>query len=220
MLYIVSTPIGNLGDLSFRAVEILKQVPLIAAEDTRQTGILLKHYGITTPMISYHSQSGSLKLEKLLEHLQAGQDLALVSDAGTPAISDPGGELIREALKLDIAITAVPGPSAFLNALVLSGFSTKTFKFAGFIPHKKGRQTFIQSLKESDCTTVFYESSHRIQKLMNELLLILGSEREICVARELTKMFEEVLRGPLSEVSAKILSKTPKGEYVVVVRTS
>ena len=218
MLFIVSTPIGNLEDTSLRAIRTLKEADLVAAEDTRCTQILFNKYEISTRLISYHSQSGVMKLDKILAELKAGKQVALVSDAGTPGISDPGYPLILAAIEAGIEVIHVPGPSAFLAALTVSGFPINKFQYWGFIPHKKGRQTFMANLKETPLTTVFYESSHRIQKLLREMLEILGGERQICVARELTKKFEEVLRGPLSEVNAQIQSKEPKGEYVVVVK--
>ncbi|MDD4351766.1 MAG: 16S rRNA (cytidine(1402)-2'-O)-methyltransferase [Candidatus Gracilibacteria bacterium] len=218
MLFIVSTPIGNLEDMSFRAIRTLQEADLVAAEDTRCTKILFNKYEIGTPLISYHSQSGVMKLDKILGELKAGKNVALVSDAGTPGISDPGYPLISAALEAGIELQAIPGPSAFLTALTVSGFPINRFQYLGFIPHKKGRQTFIENLKTADLTTVFYESSHRIQKLLSQMTEILDSQREICVARELTKKFEEITRGTLHEVNEHIQSKEPKGEYVVVVK--
>lgn len=217
MLAIVSTPIGNLEDITLRAIKELQAADLILAEDTRTSSILLKKHGIEKRMISFHAQSPEKREDEILALLAEGSHLALITDAGTPGISDPGERLIRRAVAAGIQVVAFPGASAVLTALVVSGLPTAAFTFLGFIPHKKGRQTFIKQLAVSPHTTVFYESVHRIQKLLPEMLALLPPETPIAVARELTKMFEEVHRGTLAEVAAVISAQKPRGEYVVVV---
>ncbi len=217
MLSIVATPIGNLGDITARAVKELQAADMIVAEDTRMTLRLLKHLEIQKPMISLHAQSSQSREDEVMGLLTNGGHIALVTDAGTPGISDPGERLIRRAIAEGIEVTALPGPTAFVPALLLSGMSLSSFTFLGFIPHKKGRQTFIKGLLETEHPVVFYESVHRIQKLLREMMEFLPGDTPVAVARELTKMFEEVVRGPLSDVAAKVEAATPRGEYVVVV---
>ncbi len=213
MLYIVSTPIGNLDDITFRAIEILKSVDIIACEDTRHTKILLSKYEIGKKLVSYHQHSGEIKTAQMIDWLAEGKDIAIVTDAGTPGISDPGSKLIAEAIKNRIEVTSIPGPAAFVSALSLSGFDTSEFTFIGFLPHKKGRQTKLKEIAETKRTVVLYESVHRIKKLLRELNETIP-EREICVCRELTKKFEEIYRGKAREMIDKI---TEKGEFVVVI---
>ncbi len=218
-LYIVATPIGNLEDLTLRALRILKEVDLILCEDTRKTYILMDRYGIKTRLLSYHQHSKLKKLEQIIELLKNGKNLALVSDAGTPGISDPGGKLVQEVWKKladKVAIIPIPGPSAVTAAASVSGLPTDKFLFLGFPPHKKGRNKFFQKIANADETVIFYESTYRILKSLDELKNIIG-ERQIVVCRELTKIFEAIYRGAISEVIKKLQSDTTKGEFVVVV---
>lgn len=212
-LYVVATPIGNLSDISLRAIKVLQEVDLIACEDTRHTLQLLNHLKIKKPLISYHQHSGRIKLEKIIEELKEGKDIALVSDAGTPGISDPGEYLIAEALKDGISIEAIPGATAAITALVLSGLGTTKFVFYGFLPHKKGRQTELKLIAQEEKTVIIYESPYRIKKLLGELLEFCG-DRRVSISRELTKKFEETYRGKISEVLPKIKEK---GEFVVIM---
>jgi len=219
--YIVSTPIGNLEDMSFRAVRVLKEVDLILCEDTRVTGKLLKHYDIQNKTQSYHAQSKLYKIDQIIDLLSEGKNIALVSDAGTPTISDPGILLvqkIKEELK-DVKIIAVPGASALLSAMVGAGINSHEFVFLGFLPHKKGRETLFREIENSKRTVVFYESVHRIEKTLESLKNILGDERKIAIARELTKMFEETVTGNASEVLNYFTINKDKirGEFVVIV---
>jgi len=215
-LFIVSTPIGNLGDITFRAIDTLKNVPMIAAEDTRHSKILLSHYGIQTPVISYFEHNRFSRIPKIIDHLTLGKDLAVITDAGTPGISDPAYKLIREALKYDITIESIPGASASLAALVSSGLPTDRFLFEGFLPPKKGRQSRINKIKDENATCIYYESPKRLQRTLKQLLEILG-DRPAVVARELTKLHEEIVRGTLSELVVHFSQKTPKGECVILV---
>jgi 16S rRNA (cytidine1402-2'-O)-methyltransferase len=215
-LYIVSTPIGNLEDITFRAVKILSAVDLIAAEDTRKTKILLDHYQISKPMLSYFDHNERFRATQLVEKLLAGQSIALVSDAGTPGISDPAYRIVRDSIDHGILIVPVPGASALLAALVVSGLPTNNFVFEGFLPVKKGRKTKLEFLKSEKRTIVLYESPHRIVKTLRELLEYLG-DREIVLAREVSKKFEEILRGRTSELLSKTASSTPRGEFVIVL---
>ena len=217
VLYIVSTPIGNLADITLRAMEVLKQVDLIAAEDTRHTGILLKNYGITTPLTSYHDFNKGKKAPELIQKILSGNSIALVSDAGTPGISDPGYLLIKLAIEKEIQIIPLPGPTAFISALVVSGLPTDKFVFEGFLPSKtQKRKKRLAELAPEKRTLIFYESPYRLLKFLEELKQIFG-ERRICVARELTKKFEEVKRGTISEVLEYFQKGKVKGELVVVV---
>jgi 16S rRNA (cytidine1402-2'-O)-methyltransferase len=219
-LYIIATPIGNLEDITLRAIRLLKEVDLILCEDTRQTGKLLEKYEIRKPTLSYHQHSKLQKIEQITELLRNGKNLALVSDAGTPAISDPGGKLVEAALRElgdEILIIPIPGPSAVITAASISGFPTDKFLFLGFPPHKKGRSKFFQKIAETEETVIFYESTYRILKSLEELRAAAG-ERQIAVCRELTKMFETIYRGNVSEVILKLKSDITKGEFVIIAR--
>lgn len=221
-LYIIATPIGNLEDITLRALRVLKEVDVILCEDTRTTQKLLQKYDIATPTLSYHSHSGLAKVEKIFELLEGGKNLALVSDAGTPTISDPGVLLVsqvKEKFGNDVAIVPVPGPSAVIAALSASGLPSSDFLFLGFLPHKKGRETLFKEIALSKRTTVFYESPHRILKTLESLKKHLGDNRKIVLARELTKIYEEIVTGTAQELLMyfeKNKNKV-KGEFVVMV---
>ena len=216
-LYIVPTPIGNLGDITFRALEVLKSVSLILAEDTRTSGKLLKHYDIPTPLRSYHMHNEHRILDQLVTRMKAGETMALISDAGTPGISDPGFLLIRECIQEGIGVNCLPGATALIPALVNSGFPTDRFVFEGFLPLKKGRQTRLKLLSEETRTLIFYESPHKILRTLGQFVEYFGPDRLISVSRELTKMYEETLRGTTSEILAHFENNPPKGELVLVV---
>ncbi len=216
-LYIVPTPIGNLEDMTFRAISVLKSVSLILAEDTRNTGILLKHFNIDTRMKSHHAHNEHKSLESVLELLEGGQEMALVSDAGTPGISDPGFLLVRACLSKNIGVETLPGATAFVPALVNSGLPCDRFVFEGFLPPKKGRHTRLENLKEEERTIVFYESPHRIAKTIAQFGEYFGMERQISVSREISKKFEETIRGSITECLAHFNSKKVKGEMVIVL---
>jgi len=217
MLYIVATPIGNLKDITLRAIEILKSVDLIACEDTRHTKILLERYNIKTPTTSFFQHNRITKGQYILALLKQGKDIALVSDAGTPGILDPGYNLINLAIKNNIEITVIPGPSAFVNALVLSGKPAHKFIFEGFLPNRTlARKNRLKALSKLDCTLVFYESCHRILATLEDIQEAFG-EQEIVCCRELTKKFEEVKRGSARELSGYFESQKPRGEFVVVI---
>ena len=216
-LYIVSTPIGNLEDITLRALRILKEVDLIAAEDTRHTLLLLRHFGIQKPLTSYFEGNELKKREWILSRLNQGDRIALVSDAGTPGISDPGFRLIRIAIENQVPIIPVPGPSAAITALSVSGLPTDAFLFKGFLPHKsKKRRDLLKELENARETIIFYESPHRISETLRDILEILG-DREIVLTRELTKIHEEILRGRVNEVQTKIVERQLKGEITLVV---
>ena len=215
-LYVVATPIGNLEDITFRAVETLKKVNFIACEDTRVTSILLKNYNITQELISFNAQSESRKIEYVLERIKNGEDCALVSDAGTPCISDPGVRLVNETIKNEIEIVGLPGANAAIMALSISGLPTDSFIFEGFLPQKKGRQKKLKELSGETRTIVLYESTYRIEKLLNELAEHMP-ERFVVVCRELTKKFEENWRGYPKELLEMFPEKTNKGEFVIIV---
>ena len=216
-LYIVATPIGNLQDVSARAVETLKSVDVIACEDTRQTGKLLAHYGISKPLTSLHDHNERARTPQLIEQLTSGQSVALVSDGGTPLVSDPGWHFVRKAIDAGIAVSWIPGPSALIGALVLSGLPTERFIFEGFLHATAGRKRArLEALKDEERTVVIYESPHRVVKTLTEIREVLG-DIQVAVARELTKMFEEVRRGSVSELIAHFEQKPPKGEFVIVV---
>ncbi|HEX4638959.1 MAG TPA: 16S rRNA (cytidine(1402)-2'-O)-methyltransferase [Chthoniobacterales bacterium] len=217
MLYVVATPIGNLGDLTFRALEILKDVDLVAAEDTRHSGILLKHYQIAKPLISFHEHNEAMRTAQLVERLAAGEKIALITDAGMPGVSDPGARLIRECIKRGLDFTIVPGPSSILTALVGSGFSAERFFFAGFLPNKSGgRERELRSAAAREETTIFFESPYRLTKTLKASIDIL-QDRQLCVARELTKKFEEFRRGRAAELLAHYEAHPPKGEIVLLI---
>jgi 16S rRNA (cytidine1402-2'-O)-methyltransferase len=217
MLYIVPTPIGNLKDITLRALETLKEVELILAEDTRTTSNLLNHYQITKPLSPYHQHNEHRVLQHLIDQLSQGKKMALVTDAGTPGISDPAFLLIRECIKLGIKVESLPGPTAFVPALVNSGIPSNRFVFEGFLPLKKGRQTLLKKLAEEDRTMIFYESPVRLVKTLQEFIQYFGADRYCCISRELTKLFEENKRGNLQEVRDHFKEKNPKGEIVIVV---
>lgn len=216
-LYLIPTPIGNLEDITLRAVSILKSVDVILAEDKRTSGNLLRHLGISKPMQSYHIFNEHQTIQRLVERLKKGETMALMSDAGTPGISDPGFMLVRDCVKEGITIECLPGPTAFVPALVNSGLPTDRFVFEGFLPHKKGRQTRLQSLTEETRTMIFYESPHRLLKCLEQFAEVFGRDRQASVSRELTKIFEETVRGTLDEIIAYFSEKNIKGEIVIVV---
>ncbi|OQX95630.1 16S rRNA (cytidine(1402)-2'-O)-methyltransferase, partial [candidate division KSB1 bacterium 4572_119] len=215
-MYLVSTPIGNLKDISFRALEVLSNVDLIAAEDTRRASILLNHYEIATPKTSYFDFNKEKKTPGLIRQLTGGKSIALISDAGTPGISDPAFYLVREAIKESINIEAIPGATAFIPALVVSGLPTDRFAFEGFLPVKKGRQTRLKELAEEKRTLIFYESPNRIIKTISHLCEYLG-DRKVSISREITKKFEQVYRGTLNEFNEKPETIKQKGEFVIIV---
>jgi 16S rRNA (cytidine1402-2'-O)-methyltransferase len=215
-LYIVATPIGNLDDITFRAIETLKNVDLIACEDTRRTKILLEKYGIAKNLVSYYNYNERQRAEELLRELKSGKNIALVSDSGTPGISDPGYVIIKRAIQENITVVPIPGATAFVCALVASGLPMDEFVFVGFLPHKKGRKTKLEKLSQEERTIIIYESPHRILKTLNELIEYFG-DREIVIAKELTKVHEEFFRGKISEVLKKLTPDKIKGEFVIVV---
>ena len=217
-LYLVPTPIGNLEDITLRAIRILKEVDLILAEDTRTSKPLLKHFEITTPLQSHHLYNEHEKVNLIIQELKFGRTIALISDAGTPAISDPGFLLVRECIKNDIDVETLPGATAFVPALVNSGLPCERFSFEGFLPQKKGRQTKLESLVEEPRTMIFYESPHRLIKTLNSFADYFGEERKASVSREISKMFEENRRGTLRELIDYFEQKTIKGEIVIVVQ--
>ena len=218
MLYLVPTPIGNLKDITLRALELLKEVDLILAENTRNTSHLLNHYGIVRPLSPYHQHNEHKVLQHLVNQLLEGKKIALVTDAGTPGISDPAFLLIRECIKTGVPVECLPGATAFVPALVNSGIPSNRFIFEGFLPVKKGRQTLLKRLAEEDRTIIVYESPVRLVKTLQELILYFGPDRQCCVSRELTKMFEENKRGSLQEVAEYFNLKSVKGEIVIVLQ--
>jgi 16S rRNA (cytidine1402-2'-O)-methyltransferase len=217
MLYIVPTPIGNLADITFRAIEVIKAVDVVLCEDTRTSGILLNHYGISKPLSPYHQHNEHKILQHLVDQLISGKTMALLTDAGTPGISDPAFLLVRECVKNDIAVNSLPGATAFVPALVNSGLPINRFVFEGFPPLKKGRHTLFTQLSTETRTMVFYESPMRLVKTLEEMARYFGDDRPCCVSRELTKKFEENKRGTLKEVAAHFSEKAVKGELVLVV---
>lgn len=217
MLYIVPTPIGNLADMTFRAVAVLKEVDLILAEDTRTSGVLLKHYEISKPLQSYHQHNEHQVTERLVAQLQEGKSMALLTDAGTPGISDPAFFIIRACIKADIRVECLPGATALIPALVNSGLPSDSFCFEGFLPLKKGRHTLLSALANENRTIILYESPMRLVKTLHQLMEYFGEYRPCCVSRELTKKFEENARGTLKEVHDHFKQKTVKGEIVVVI---
>jgi 16S rRNA (cytidine1402-2'-O)-methyltransferase len=216
-LYLVPTPIGNLADITFRAVEVLNSVDLILAEDTRNSGRLLKHYDIKTPAKSHHAYNEHREIEQILTRLKAGERMALISDAGTPSISDPGFLLVRAALHAGIAVECLPGATAFVPALVKSGLPSDRFIFEGFLPHKKGRKTRLERICQEDRTVILYESPHRLLKLLGELKQTAGANRQVSVSRELSKLHEETVNGSVEEVVKHFEQNNVKGEVVVVM---
>ncbi len=216
-LYLVPTPIGNLGDITFRAIEVLKSVNKILAEDTRNSGVLLKHYDISTPMESFHAFNEHHRTQQIIDRIHGGETFALITDAGTPGISDPGFLVVREAVKAGIKVECLPGATAFVPALVKSGFPTDRFVFEGFLPHKKGRQTKFKMLAEETRSIVLYESPHRLIKTLTQLAEFLGEDRRVSVSRELTKKFEETITDTLPEVIRYYGENTMKGEFVIII---
>lgn len=216
-LYLIPTPIGNLEDITLRAIRILKEVDLILCEDTRTSKPLLKHFEISTPLLSYHIFNEHQKIESIIDRIKMGENIGLISDAGTPGISDPGFLLVREAVKNGIEVDTLPGATAFVPALVNSALPMDRFCFEGFLPHKKGRQTRLEKLKEEERTIVLYESPHRLIKTLTQLSEYLGSDRQASVSREISKMFQENKRGSLESLIEYFSSKTIKGEIVICV---
>lgn len=217
MLYLVPTPIGNLKDITLRAIEVLKEVDLILAEDTRNTSKLLNHYQITRPLSPYHQHNEHKIVQHLVDQLKAGKKIAVVTDAGTPGISDPAFLLVRACIKADVRVECLPGATALIPALVNSGIPTNRFCFEGFLPLKKGRQSLMKQLSEESRTMVFYESPMRLVKTLEEMIGYFGADRECSVSRELSKLYEENKRGSLQEVAEYFKDKTVKGEIVIVV---
>ena len=216
-LYLVPTPIGNLEDITFRAIRILKEVDLILAEDTRNSGKLLQHYEINQPMHAYHMHNEHKVVDKFVQRLKNGESMALISDAGTPGISDPGFLLTRACLESGIRVECLPGATAMIPALVNSGLPSERFVFEGFLPVKKGRQTRLLALKEEGRTMIFYESPHKLLRTLEDLITSLGNDRPASVSRELTKIYEETVRGSLSEILEYYKENPVKGEFVIVV---
>ena len=220
MLYVVATPIGNLGDITLRAIESLRSVDVVAAEDTRRSGMLLKHLGIKKPFISYHEHNEATRTPELVERIARGENVALITDAGMPGLSDPGLRLIRECIKREVPFTIIPGPSSILTALLGSGFSTQTFSFRGFLPVKSGqRERELRAAAEREATVIFFESPYRLTKTLAACVDIMP-HRQLCVARELTKKFEEFRRGAASELLEYYQAHPPKGEIVLVISGS
>ena len=216
-LYIVPTPIGNLQDMTLRGIDVLKEVDLILAEDTRTSGKLLKHFGISTPLMSHHMHNEHRKLNSIIDRLLSGETMALITDAGTPSISDPGFLLCRACVQNSIEIDCLPGATAFVPALVQSGLPTDRFVFEGFLPPKKGRQTRLKQLAEDPRTIVFYESPHKLIKTLGQLMEYFGEERAAAVSREISKLHEETIRGNLGELVKHFGEQPPRGEFVIVV---
>lgn len=217
MLYLVPTPVGNLEDITLRALRVLKEADLILAEDTRTSGLLLKHFDIHRPMLSYHKFNEHQTVERIVERLQAGETVAVISDAGTPGISDPGFLVAREAARAGVEVSCLPGATAFVPALVASGLPCDKFCFEGFLPQKKGRQTRLQQLAEEPRTMVFYESPHRVVKALTQFIEIFGAERPVAVCREISKVHEDIVRGTLAEALAHFNEHEPRGEFVIIV---
>ena len=216
-LFLVPTPIGNLKDITLRAIEVMKQADLILAEDTRTTGKLLKHFEIDTPMQSHHMYNEHKSISRIQDRLGRGEEIALVSDAGTPGISDPGFLLVRASVEAGYEVTALPGPTAFVPALVSSGIPCDRFVFEGFLPVKKGRETRLKLLAEEQRTMVFYESPHKLLKTLGQFEEYFGQDRVVAIGREISKLHEEIVRGSIAEVKAHFLRKSPKGEFVIVL---
>ncbi len=217
MLYIVPTPVGNLEDISLRALKVLREADLILAEDTRTSGQLLKHFDIHRPLQSYHKFNEHQTVSRIVERLQAGDEVAVVSDAGTPGISDPGFLVAREAIRAGVEVTCLPGATAFVPALVGSGLPCDKFCFEGFLPQKKGRQTRLMQLAQEPRTMVFYESPHRVLRALQQFVEYFGADRPVAVCRELSKLHEEYVRGTLAEALAHFTEHEPRGEFVIIV---
>ena len=220
ILYIVPTPVGNMEDMTFRAVRILKEVDLVLAEDTRTSGILLKHYEIKNALMSHHKFNEHGTSAGIVNRLLAGENIALISDAGTPGISDPGFFLVREAVRAGVEVQCLPGATAFVPALVSSGLPCDRFAFEGFLPQKKGRQTKLQSLQDEERTLIFYESPYRLVKTLQQFAEVFGGDRQVSVCREISKVHEESVRGSLDEVIAHFKEQEPKGEIMIVLAGS
>ena len=216
-LYLVPTPIGNLDDMTFRAIKVLQEVDVILAEDTRTSGKLLKHFEISTPMRSFHMHNEHKMLDRIIERLKSGETMALISDAGTPAISDPGFLITRACIENDIEVDCLPGATAFVPALVNSGLPNDRFVFEGFLPVKKGRQTRLKFLAEETRTMIFYESPHKLIKTLNNFFEYFGEDRPVSVSREISKLYEETIHGSVLDVIKHFENKAPKGEFVIVV---
>ena len=216
-LYLVPTPVGNLEDITFRALRILKEADLILAEDTRTSGILLKHFEIRNAMLSYHKFNEHQTVDRVVERLRAGETVAVISDAGTPGISDPGFLVAREAIRAGIEVVTLPGATAFVPALVSSGLPCDRFCFEGFLPQKKGRQTRLEALREETRTMIFYESPHRVVKALQQFVEVFGPERAVSVCREISKVHEESVRGTLQKALQHFQEHEPRGEFVIVV---
>ncbi len=216
-LYLVPTPVGNLEDITLRAIRLLKEVSFILAEDTRKSGTLLKHYEIDTPMISHHKFNEHSTVEKIISRINGGEDAALITDAGTPAISDPGFLIVKKCVDADIEVECLPGATAFVPALVVSGLSNERFCFEGFLPQKKGRQKRLLTLKNETRTMIFYESPYRLVKTLHQLGEVVGTDRKASVSREISKLYEENRRGTLEELEQYFSQKTVKGEIVIVL---
>lgn len=217
-LYLVPTPIGNLEDITLRALKVLEQADVVLAEDTRTSGVLCKHFNISTPLQAYHKDNEHKVVQNIIYQIQSGKKMALISDAGTPGISDPGFLLVRTCLENNIEVECLPGATAFVPALVNSGFPCDKFVFEGFLPHQKGRQKRLLALVNEHRTIIFYESPYRILKLLKELTEHFGAERSVSISRELTKKFEETYRGSVASALEHFEAKAPKGEFVVVVK--
>ena len=216
-LYLVPTPLGNLADFTYRAVNVLGEVDLILAEDTRTSTKLLNHYNISRPLQSFHMHNEHKKLERIISQLNYGKTIAMISDAGTPGISDPGFLLVREAIANNIEVICLPGPTALIPALVQSGFPTERFIFEGFLPPKKGKKTRLEQLSQDSRTIVFYESPHKLIKTLTQLITYFQGERQVAISREMTKIYEETYRGTLEEAVVHFNKKVPKGEFVVCI---
>ena len=216
-LYLVPTPVGNLEDITFRALTVLKEADLVLAEDTRTSGILLKHFEIKKPMLSYHKFNEHQTVERVVERLKGGETVAVVSDAGTPGISDPGFLVAREAIRAGIEVITLPGATAFVPALVSSGLPCDKFCFEGFLPQKKGRQTRLSALKDETRTIIFYESPHRVVKAREQFKEVFGADRPVSVCREISKIHEESVRGSVEEVLAHFKKNEPRGEFVIIL---
>lgn len=217
ILYVVPTPIGNLEDMTFRAINVLKKCDFILAEDTRKSGFLLKHYEIETKMFSHHKFNEHKSSQQIVERILTGADVALISDAGTPAISDPGFLLVRSCIENGIGVECLPGATAFVPALVMSGMPSDRFCFEGFLPHKKGRQSRLRELENEQRTMVFYESPYRVMKTLTQFAETFGENRYVSVSREISKLYEETIRGSVAELIAYFTNNEPRGEFVIVV---
>lgn len=217
MLYVVPTPVGNMEDMTFRAIRILKEADLILAEDTRTSGILLKHYEIKNAMLSHHKFNEHQTVESIVNRIKAGETVALISDAGTPGISDPGFLIVRECVRNGIEVQCLPGATAFVPALVSSGLPDERFCFEGFLPQKKGRMTRLNALVEETRTMIFYESPYRLLKTLTQFMDILGADRQVSVCREISKVHEESVRGTLQDVIAHFTATEPRGEIVIIL---